>query len=262
MKKDMKIALILACIGLIAGASVVPYQLEVFKATNIQQYEAIMAQFPSIGAFMAVAGLQIAIMSFLLGLIGIMLARKVNLKLDLFDFVAGKEKNLKVSKHGLIQALSVGFAVAFIIIGSDKFVFQHLLPKVTELTPSTSLKALIGGVLYGGVVEEVLLRLFLMSLTVWLLNKIASRNKANIPSWIFVASILFTSLIFAVGHLPFATSIYGELSAVMLVRIILLNSIGGIGFGYLYWKQGLEYSIVAHMFAHIFMQLLFIPLFF
>lgn len=114
--------------------------------------------------------------------------------------------------------------------------------------------------LYGGIVEEVLLRLFLMTLTVWLLSKVVSKNKINIPSWVFVISILFTSVIFAIAHFPFAISLFGKLTTAMVVRIILLNSIGGIGFGYLYWKKGLEYSMVAHMFAHIFMQLLFIPL--
>lgn len=262
MKKDLKVALILSFFGLIAGLVVVPYQLEAFKTMNIDQYEALMANIPSVGFLMAVTGLQVTVMTFLLGLIGVRLARKVNLRLDLFDFLAKNQEKIKVSKSGLTQALLIAFAAAFIIVGSDKFIFQYLLPKLTENTPSTSLKALLGGVVYGGIVEEVLLRLFLMSLTVWILSKIAAKNKPTIPAWIYVISILFTSVIFAIGHLPAAIGLYGQLTAVIVLRIILLNSIGGIGFGYLYWKNGLEYSIVAHMFAHIFMQLLFIPLLF
>lgn len=98
-KKDLKVALILACFGLIAGAAIIPYELESFKATNVQQYEAIMAQFPSVGVFMAVAGLQVSVMSLLLGFIGIRLARKVNLKLDLFDFLAKKDRNIEILKY-------------------------------------------------------------------------------------------------------------------------------------------------------------------
>jgi hypothetical protein len=262
MKKDLKIALILSFFGLIAGLVVVPYQIEALKTMNIEQYEALMANIPSVGVLIAVTGLQVAVMSFVLGILGIKLARKTNLKLDLLDCLVKNQKNVQISKSGLTQALIIAFAVAFIIVGSDKFIFQHLLPKLTEAAPSTSLKALLGGVIYGGIVEEVMLRLFLMSLTVWILSKIAARNKTTIPAWIYVISILFTSIIFAIGHLPAAIGLYGKLNAVILLRIILLNSIGGIGFGYLYWKKGLEYSIVAHMFTHIFMQLLFIPLLF
>lgn len=260
MKKDLKIALILALLGFIAGIAVVPYQLESFKTMNVEQYEAIMKAIPSMAALLLAAGLQVAVMSFILGIIGIRLARKVNLKLDLFDFLAGNKRNIEISKSGITQAILIAFAVAFIIVGSDKLIFQNLIPQIAQNPPSTSVKAVIGGVVYGGIVEEVLLRLFLMSLTVWILSKIAARNKTTIPAWIYVVSILLTSVIFGIGHLPFASSIFGELTPVVLTRIILLNSIGGIGFGYLYWKKGLEYSITAHMLAHIFMQLVFIPL--
>jgi membrane protease YdiL (CAAX protease family) len=242
--------------------AVVPYQLESFKTMNVEQYEAIMKAIPSVGALMLAAGLQVAVMSFILGIIGIKLARIVNLKFDLFDFLARNKRKIEISKSGITQAILIAFAAAFIIVGSDKFIFQNLIPQIAENAPSTSVKAIIAGVVYGGIVEEVLLRLFLMSLTVWILSRIAARNKPTIPAWIYVISILLTSVIFGIGHLPFASSIYGELTAVVLVRIILLNTIGGIGFGYLYWKKGLEYSMVAHMFTHVFMQLVFIPLLF
>lgn len=262
MKKDLKMALILTFLGFIAGIAVVPYQLESYKTMNPVQYEAIMKAIPSMGALLLAAGIQVAVMSFILGIIGIKLARKVNLKLDLFDFLVRNKRNIEISKSGITQAILIAFVVAFIIVGSDRFIFQNLIPQITENTPATSVKAIIGGVVYGGIVEEVLLRLFLMSLTVWVLSKIAARNKTLIPAWIYVISILLTSIIFGIGHLPFASSIYGELTAVVLIRIILLNSIGGIGFGYLYWKKGLEYSMAAHMFTHIIMQLVFIPLLF
>lgn len=262
MKKDLKIALILAFLGFISGLAMVPYQLEALQASNLKQYETLMRTIPSFGVLMIVSGLQVAVISFILGIIGIKLARKVNLKLDLFDLIVKNKRDIEISKKGLAQALMIAFVVAFIIVGSDKFIFNNLIPQLASNVPSTSIKAIIGGVFYGGIIEEVLIRLFLMSLTVWILSKVAARKKEAIPVWVYVISILFTSVIFGMGHLPFAASIFGELTTVLLVRIILLNSIGGIGFGYLYWKKGLEYSMVAHMFAHIFMQLVFIPLLF
>jgi hypothetical protein len=48
----------------------------------------------------------------------------------------------------------------------------------------------------------------------------------------------------------------------IIIRAFVLNGIGGIGFGYLFWKKGLAYSMVAHGVTHIFMQLIFMPLMF
>ncbi|MDB4228189.1 CPBP family glutamic-type intramembrane protease [Flavobacteriaceae bacterium] len=36
---------------------------------------------------------------------------------------------------------------------------------------------------------------------------------------------------------------------------MLGNSVGGIIFGWIYWKKGLESAMIAHIFAHILMIL-------
>ena len=41
----------------------------------------------------------------------------------------------------------------------------------------------------------------------------------------------------------------------LLLYIILGNSVGGIIFGWIYWKKGLESAMIAHIFAHILMIL-------
>ena len=93
---------------------------------------------------------------------------------------------------------------------------------------------------YGGIAEEALFRLFLMSLFVWLLTKI--RIPRNTSIW---AVIIITGIIFGLGHLPITSEIV-ELSAVVVLRAILLNSAGSIIFSLLYWKKGLESAMLAH----------------
>ena len=36
-----------------------------------------------------------------------------------------------------------------------------------------------------------------------------------------------------------------------MARALLLNGIGGVTFGWLYWKQGLEAAMVAHFTANV-----------
>jgi len=41
----------------------------------------------------------------------------------------------------------------------------------------------------------------------------------------------------------------------LLLYIFIGNAIGGIIFGWLYWKKGLESAIIAHIFTHVIMVL-------
>lgn len=105
-------------------------------------------------------------------------------------------------------------------------------------------------------------RLFVLSLLVLILWKLFPAGKdPSIPSWIYWGGILLSAFLFAAGHLPFTAQSIGW-SGPIIARGLLLNSIGGIGFGYLYWKKGLVYAMIAHAATHFFMQLLFMPLFF
>ena len=121
---------------------------------------------------------------------------------------------------------------------------------------------MLAGIFYGGIFEEVLMRLLVMSLLVWVFHKIFTRKKENIPGWNYWLSIIIAASLFAAGHLPATTMFFGELTGILIFRCFLLNGIGGLFFGYLYWKKGLEYSIIAHMFTHVTMQLIFTPLFY
>lgn len=52
-------------------------------------------------------------------------------------------------------------------------------------------------------------------------------------------------VIFGLGHLP-ATALLTTITPIVIFRAILLNGIGGIVFGWLYWKKGIEAAMMAH----------------
>ena len=108
-----------------------------------------------------------------------------------------------------------------------------------------------------------MLRLFLMSLLVLLIKKLFVKSNQNLslPAWVYITSIVLAALLFAAGHLPATAQLLG-LSTPIVIRAFVLNGIAGLGFGYLYWKKGLSYAILAHMLVHIFNQLIFMPLFY
>ena len=109
---------------------------------------------------------------------------------------------------------------------------------------------------YGGITEELLLRLGAMSFFAWLFGKLR-RGAEGLPTAdaLWAANIL-TAVLFGLAHLP-ATATVMPLTRLATVRAILLNGIPGIVFGHLYWKLGLESAMVAHFSAdlvlHVFM---------
>jgi len=57
---------------------------------------------------------------------------------------------------------------------------------------------------------------------------------------------LLVALLFGIGHLPAAFKLASP-SAFEIFRVLFLNGIAGIVFGWLYWSRGLWTAIAAHV---------------
>lgn len=183
-----------------------------------------------------------------LGILGYILADAV-----------GLIKPFKWRKQSILLGIGIGSAVG-ILLALDPFTFGKFIPELSNTVAKECLTPLYlaTGIFYGGVVEEIMLRLFMMSLIAYILWKVFAKGatKENIPTWVFVVANIVAALLFAAGHIPATISLFGELTPLLLIRCFLLNGLGGIGFGYVYRKEGIYYSMVAHAFAHIVSKLL------
>ena len=101
---------------------------------------------------------------------------------------------------------------------------------------------------YGAIVEEVELRLLLVSLFVWLL---ALCNRKLATPWMFMLAITVAAVLFGAGHLPAVFAITSTPAPLLIAKIVLLNALGGVVFGTLFWKYGLEHAILAHFCADL-----------
>ena len=96
-----------------------------------------------------------------------------------------------------------------------------------------------------------------MSLFVFIILKIFRRKEKNsLMVWI---SIILVAILFGLGHLPITSAVV-SITPIVILRAVVLNGIGGIVFGWLYWKKGLESAIISHFVTDIFI-LIIIPLF-
>ncbi|MBE6759762.1 MAG: CPBP family intramembrane metalloprotease [Ruminococcaceae bacterium] len=115
----------------------------------------------------------------------------------------------------------------------------------------TSVDNWLASVLYGGVIEEVMMRLFLMSLLALIIRKLFARRSEKTPAAVITAANIIAALLFAAGHLPATVSMFGALTPMLLVRCFLLNGAFGVLFGELYRRYGIQYAMLSHALLHI-----------
>ena len=101
-------------------------------------------------------------------------------------------------------------------------------------------------VLYGGVVEEIMMRWGLLSLLALAALKLGLARPGAL--W---AGNLAAALVFALGHLPALFALIPDPSAGLLAAVLLANTGAGLVFGWLYMHRGLEAAIIAHALTHL-----------
>lgn len=99
---------------------------------------------------------------------------------------------------------------------------------------------------YGGISEEVMLRLFFLTLLVWL-GSLISRTEEGRPHRLtfWIANVL-AAVLFGLAHLPATAAMGLPLDTFMIIRAVVLNGVLALAFGWLYWTRGLESAIVGH----------------
>ena len=128
--------------------------------------------------------------------------------------------------------------------------FSHYAPAALAAAQERLNPPLLARVLYGGVTEELLLRWGLMTVVLWLLWRfVHRRRRAPSASSVWFA-IVFTALLFGVGHLPAAVALIDNLTPSLICFVIGANTIFGVLFGYLFWRYGLEAAMLAHGGGH------------
>ncbi|MGC1374678.1 MAG: CPBP family intramembrane glutamic endopeptidase [Anaerolineales bacterium] len=196
-------------------------------------------------------------------LIGLFLANRIGLGLPILEAKLAGESVAARIKAILLPSISLGVAGSILIIALDKFVFApglqaQLGSAANALNLQTAQPAAWKGLLasfYGGINEELLLRLCVFTLLAWL-GKFVSHTPEGRPTLVvlWIANIL-AAILFGLGHLP-ATATLIALTPLVIVRAIVLNGLAGIVFGYLYWTRGLESAMLSHFSADLVLHVL------
>jgi hypothetical protein len=245
VKRYWKTLLFFAVAGLVGGFCTGLYVLDSYPP-EIQQEALAQGLTPTIMAL--VTAIQAAGYGIVLGIIGILLGKKTGLWKDETHF----------AKKPLLITLAIALIGGLTLILPDLLFFGKYNEAImNSYAAKPTVVYIVGAILYGGVIEEVMLRLFWMSLIAFILWKLFAR-KAEKPTFaVLVVSNIIAALLFAAEHLPATFMMIGS-SPLILFRCFLLNGGFGLLFGYLYRKYGLRYSMLAHAGCHIISKLIWI----
>lgn len=245
IRKYWKTLLFFTTVGLVGGFFTGLYMLDSYPAEMRQQ---ILDQGITEIVMAIVSAAQSAGYGLILGAAGIALGKKTGLWKD--------EKT--ITKKPLMITLVISVIGGLVLILADILFFGRFSQVIMDsYAAKPTIPYMLAAVLYGGVIEEVMLRLFMMSLIAFLLHMILERKRETASVAVLISANVIAAVLFAAGHLPATFLMIGS-SPLIIFRCFLLNGGFGLLFGWLYRKYGLRYAMIAHGGCHVVSKLIWI----
>ncbi len=241
-----KTFLALFALGFIGVLTLIP--------TVIDQLELLPPELAALPAPLAVA-LSLVNVVILLALpvaIGTLVAHRVGLRSLVAEKVRRGKPIWPELRPYIPMAFIAGIIFLVVVVGLDALIdpfadAEHVIETAAE---ANLFLQLLLGVFYGGIVEELMLRWGVMSLLVWIGWRLLQRGQGRPRPALVWTAIVLAALLFGAGHLPALASMVA-LTPLLIIRTILLNALGGLVFGWLFWRYSLEVAMVAHASFHV-----------
>jgi membrane protease YdiL (CAAX protease family) len=255
---NWKVFFILWIASMLAVIAVLPYALELQPSAR----QILESPIP-LPVTIALGALQTAVLFAIAIFAGMFFASRVGLGAPILDSATHGESVTSRVRSILPLGIILGVIGTLLILGLETFYFQPAMLKelgnaAVTLNLQTSPPAAWKGFLasfYGGIAEEILLRLFMMSFFVWLGHFISKTVEGKpTAAVIWIANIL-AAILFGLGHLPALVPLV-PLTPLVIARAVVLNGLLGIVFGWLYWKRGLEAAMISHFSADLILHVL------
>lgn len=255
---NWKVFLILWIAAILATIAIIPY------ATELQTSAITTANLPmSLPALIALQILQNAILFAIMIFGGMFFASQVDLGAPILDAMTRGESVAGKVRAILPLSIILGVLLTLAVLGLEFFFFQPAMLKelgdtANTLNLQTSQPAAWKGFLasfYGGIAEEIQVRLLVMSFFVWLGRFVSKTADGRPTSAVFWVANILAAVLFGLGHLP-TTALLVPLTPLVITRAVVLNGLLGIIFGWLYWKRGLESAMISHFSADIVLHVL------
>ncbi|HNJ03498.1 MAG TPA: CPBP family glutamic-type intramembrane protease [Leptospiraceae bacterium] len=250
---NTKIFLILQCAAVAGLLAVIPYALALNPAATPDKLPLPLP---------LIAAIQIGIQALMFAAaiaVGLFFSTRIGLGLPLLEAKLKGEPIAPNVRAILPFSAVAGIVSSVLIVALDVYVFQPALGGAIGVKlPGRANPAAWKGFLasfYGGINEEILLRLCLLSFLAWVGGFLLRGQNGKPAISAFWTANVVAAILFGLGHLP-ATSMILPVTPLVVLRAVVLNGLAGIAFGYLYFRFGLESAMLAHFIADIVLHVL------
>jgi len=240
LKAPLLFTLALLPVAAVAGYFVAVWQFETLDPALLEE---AVATFGSLDMLVAITAVQTMGYAVVCGFIGYILADKLELL-----------RPFRPEKTPLVRTVLLSLTGG-VLFSLDYWTFGSVIDGIRIELPIT-LNNWIASVLYGGIIEELMLRLFMMSLIALIVWKLFFRKQQTVPGKVLIISNIAAAMLFAAGHLPATYALLGGVTPLVLFRCFLLNGGFGLLFGRLYRKYGIQYAMLSHALLHIVSKLI------
>lgn len=224
---------------------VIPYLIETLESNQLMEALPV-----SRAVFLVVTFLQSALFLAIACFAGAWFSRK-----------AGLLYTLEWRRGKIISSLLIGVSTGLVILSIDYFFeLGGIRPNLFSAEPSTLWKGMLAS-FYGGIAEEVIMRFFMVALLVFLITKISGKYDAGFRQKAIVAAVIIVAFLFGLGHLP-AAGLSTILTVPVVIRVILVNTLGGLIFGFVFIRNGLFHAMIAHFAADLMILFIFPVIYF
>ena len=239
---------VLVAAGTLTGPLIVPYARGLQAISN---QPPTLPSMSTITLIAAILGRNLALLIPAAGF-GLLVARPIGLGAPYLEHLLdGGPRPVRPVSSIVLPAIFWAVVTALLAFGVDAF-FQHVLG---VSFPAPEIHARIHVVwwrsglasFWAPFAEEILERLFLLSLVTWVgmkLFRITGPGRAR--SLAIGAGILISSVFFGWSHIGNEQMFAATVPTVVVVRTMLIIVPVGIAFGWLYVRRGLEAVILSH----------------
>lgn len=219
--------------------------------------QSVLGKLPSLYILLPLQAGQGAIFLGLVTLAGLFFAKRAGLGAPILEaWLDGRDIRTKLGSR-LLPGVVVGIVGSLAVIGLETLVFQPAIRNQSPVSAAAlslwnqpaAWKGLLAS-FYGGIDEEIELRLFALSLFAWLGRYVSRKTDGTPTSTVLWLANVIAALLFGLGHLPIISTM-AHLTPIIVLRTVALNGLLGIAFGYLYWTRGLEAAMVSHFCADL-----------
>lgn len=209
-------------------------------ATLLMQPVPPLTGLPDVLTNRALLAIQPAVLTLICVGIGVFAAPRVGLAAPGLAALLAGDSPWTIWRGALVPVLAVGICASAVILIYGIFSAPHLGEAAGQGAP------ILSRLLYGGLTEEIIARWGMMSLLVWLALRVLPES--DLAYWIGIAG---AALLFALAHLPMIFALVAAPPAGLILAVIAANALAGAGFGWLFWRHGLEAAMAAHVLAHL-----------